>query len=285
VAGAKRPNLERGAERFWAPYPLGVSNAMNVIGIVPAAGKGSRLQPFRYPKELFPIGYTAGACPSGDTFRLRVVCEYSLECLVAARVSQAFVIISDHKYEVVRFFSDGEEHGLHLAYLHQRNANGLPQAIDCAYPWARSAVSALVLPDTIVEPSDSVSRILDYLQESTADAVLGIYPTDHPEDRRVISLHDKCMHRNLLNTWGTAAWTPTFTEFLHDYLKRNAAPMGRELTLAEILVAALAQGLRVDAVPFSEGRFWDIGKNSSLVKARREFDKLTSAVASEMAEE
>lgn len=258
---------------------------MNVIGIIPAAGQGSRLQPFRYPKELFPIGYMPEACSAGETFRLRVVCEYSLECLVSAKVSQAYVVISDQKYEIVRFFSDGKEHKIHLAYLHQRNVNGLPQAIDCAYPWARSAISALVLPDTIVEPSDSVSQILDSLQGSAADVVLGVYPTDHPEDLcpvqydddlRVVSLHDKCARGKLLNTWGTAAWKPPFAEFLHDYVTRVTAPMGRELTLAEILTAALKQGIRVDAAPFSEGKFWDIGKNSSLVKARQEFDKLNS---------
>lgn len=259
---------------------------MKVIGIIPAAGQGSRLQPFRYPKELFPIGYTSKTCSNGETFRLRVVCEYSLECLAAANVSQAYVVISDHKYEIIRFFSDGKEHGINLAYLHQRNVNGLPQAIDCAYPWTRDAISALVLPDTIIEPSDSVSRILHSLQNGTADVVLGVYPTDHPEDlcpvqydenQRVVSLHDKCARNDsLLNTWGTAAWTPTFAEFLHDYVARVTVPAGRELTLAEILTAALKLGIRVDAVPFHQGRFWDIGKNSSLLKARQEFDKLRS---------
>ena len=31
--------------------------AGNVVAIVPAAGKGSRLWPFPCPKELFPVGY------------------------------------------------------------------------------------------------------------------------------------------------------------------------------------------------------------------------------------
>ena len=28
-----------------------------LVGIIPAAGKGTRLSPFPCPKELFPVGY------------------------------------------------------------------------------------------------------------------------------------------------------------------------------------------------------------------------------------
>ena len=30
---------------------------MDFVGLIPAAGRATRLAPFRYPKELLPIGY------------------------------------------------------------------------------------------------------------------------------------------------------------------------------------------------------------------------------------
>lgn len=147
---------------------------VEAVGIIPAAGKGTRFLPFRYPKELFPIGYKN--LDNGD-IQLKVVCQYSLECLSDAAIENAYVIISDYKFEVVRFLSDGRDYGINLAYLHQREVNGLPFAIDCAYRWVRDKISVLVLPDTIVKPRNSVQQILNFLTRSRADIVLGIFPT------------------------------------------------------------------------------------------------------------
>jgi glucose-1-phosphate thymidylyltransferase len=253
---------------------------MDAIGLIPAAGKGNRLHPFRYPKELFPIGYAAGS-PDSD-IRLKVVCEYALDGLAEAGVRRAYVIISDNKCEVLRFLSDGKEYGVELAYLHQREVVGLPTALDCATMWVRGQISALVLPDTIVEPRTAVRDLLLFREESEAEVVLGLFPTNHPEDLcpveydeglRVIALHDKVRGCSIPNTWGLAVWTPAFMSLLHEVL-RTGLPAGRELSLSEVFAHAMASGLRVMALPISGGRFWDIGKNSSLINARCEFERL-----------
>ena len=256
------------------------------VGIVPAAGHGSRLRPFRYPKELFPIGYVRGE--GGADVQLKVVCQYVLDCLVDASIDQAYVVVSDHKLEVIRFLSDGQEYDINLAYLFQKEIKGLPFAIDCAYRWVRDDVSVLVLPDTILEPRDCVRQALDFLYETEADVVLGVFPTSHPEDLcavqfdsqgRVHRLYDKERSHGFMNTWGMAAWSPMFTEFLHRSLQEHAGrpsvPGEGELALADIFSKALESGLKVLAYEVARGKFWDIGKNSSLIKARREFESHT----------
>lgn len=249
------------------------------IGLVPAAGQGSRLRPFRYPKELFPLGYAPHS--GGEPFRLKVVCEYAFECLVAAGVRRALVVISDPKVEILRFLSEGREVGVDLAYLHQRDVVGLPAAIDCAYPWVGDRESLLVLPDTVVEPPEVAAELLDFLRARQADVALAVFPTDHPGDLcpvetdafgRVRALHDKQAPPGLENTWGLAAWTPRFATYLHELLRRPGAPSDRELPLAEVFSAALAEGLEVVALPLARARFWDIGKNSSLLRARQQFE-------------
>lgn len=255
---------------------------MDTIGLIPAAGKGSRLYPFRYPKELFPIGFGLG--PRDSEVRPRAVCEYALDGLSEAGVRRAYVIVSDHKCEVLRFLSDGRDFGVELAYLHQREVVGLPSALDCATSWVKDQVSVLVLPDTVVEPRTAVRDLLHFREERGADVALGLFPTDHPEDLcpvehdanfRVTALYDKTPGCMIRNTWGIVAWSPAFTAVLHDFVNdQGKLPRTRELPLSEVFAHALASGLRVMALPISGGRFWDIGKNSSLIRVRRELEKL-----------
>jgi glucose-1-phosphate thymidylyltransferase len=256
---------------------------VNTIGLIPAAGRATRLLPFRYPKELFPIAYHEPDGSSGET-DVRVVCQDALDCLAAASVTKAFVVIGDHKFEVMRFLSDGREFGLDLAYLHQRDICGLPQAIDCAYPWIGGSNTALVLPDTIIEPRGTIAMLLDALGRSRPDIVLGVFPTDHPGDLcpvdfdeggRVLGLHDKDPSRGIANTWGAAVWTPAFTEYLHCYLADASVRGGRELTLAEVLMSASRDGLVAGAVPVPGGKFVDIGRRSALVEGRKVIEART----------
>jgi glucose-1-phosphate thymidylyltransferase len=256
---------------------------MNAVGIIPAAGNGSRLRPFRYPKELLPLGYEPSTLPGGDGLRIKVVCEYALDSLVEAGVEQAYVVVSDHKCEILRFLSDGREYDIRLAYLHQNEVTGLPFAIDCAYGWIGDRTAVLVLPDAIVEPRDAVRQLLKVRQERGADVVLGVFPTDRPQDlcpvryddqQRVLALYDKDRFGagGLRNTWGMAVWGPSFGEFLHRFLAQAKPLAGRELTLAEVLSAAIDAGMDIRALPLRGGRFWDIGKSSSLIQARMELE-------------
>ncbi len=251
------------------------------VGIIPAAGRATRLRPFRYPKELFPIGYVWEK-DKDRNIELKVVCQYVMECLVAADIAQAYIVMSDHKFEVVRFLADGADYGLNLAYLYQRELLGLPFAIDCAYQWMKDAISVLVLPDTILEPYDCVRQTLNFLYETSADLVLGVFPTDHPEDLcpvqfdtkgKVQKLYDKATSRGLMNTWGLAVWQPRFADFLHEQVRATKLAAEKESILADIFSQAITQGLKVYAFPIPQGKFWDIGKSSSLIKARQEFEK------------
>ena len=51
----------------------------NLIGLMPAAGKGSRLAPFPAPKELFPIGYQDFLIDGIMHRRPKVVSQYLIE--------------------------------------------------------------------------------------------------------------------------------------------------------------------------------------------------------------
>lgn len=251
---------------------------METVGLLPAAGRGTRFLPFRCIKELLRIGYDVVPTDLGD-LRPKLLIQYALNALVMAGVAHAYVIIADDKLEIVKVLSDGSEFNLPIAYLHQREALGLPAALDCAYPWVRGRVAVLALPDSIASPPDSARVILSALNQTDADVVLGVFPTEHPEDLcpvavddagRVVGLFDKQPPQSSMrNTWGVAAWRPSFAEFMHSFLLDALPGRSDEVTLAEIFSAAMENGMTIRARVFENGAYWDIGKSTSFLDAIR----------------
>jgi len=247
------------------------------MAVIPAAGNGMRFLPSRYAKELFPIGYDMLSTTEGG-IRPRLAIQYGLDGLRSAGVRQAYVIISDNKYELIRVLGDGTDYGVLLAFLHQKQARGLPAALDVAYPWLRNCITVMVLPDTIFTPIDAVDVVVSAVRKGDADVVLAVFPTDHPEElcpvafdeqRNAIQFFDKVKGVQLSNTWGLGAWTPHFGDFLHNFLREESPKRTNEITLAEVFSAALNQGISIRCQFFQCGVFYDIGNNSSLIRAIR----------------
>jgi dTDP-glucose pyrophosphorylase len=62
-------------------------------GIIPAAGRGTRIQPLAFSKELLPVGTRQ----DGATERPRAVTEYLIERMIANGVNRVcFVISPEH---------------------------------------------------------------------------------------------------------------------------------------------------------------------------------------------
>lgn len=234
------------------------------IGLVPAAGAGVRLRPFRYPKELLPVALE----PAEDGVRPVLAVEFALRALARAGVRRTLVVVSDPKLDLVRLLGTGEGLGLDVAYVHQGEPLGLAHALARCVPWVGDAPCCLVLPDTAFAPEDAVARVVERLRDG-ADLVLGVFPTDRPEQlgpvdhdgdvvRRVL---DKPERTDLRNTWGVAAWGPAFTRVLAAFAEgRPDRPVG------EAFEEAVRAGLAVRAVPFPDGRYHDLGTTRGLAE-------------------
>jgi glucose-1-phosphate thymidylyltransferase len=74
----------------------------------------------------------------------------------------------------------------------------------------------------------------------------------------------------LYYTWSLAVWRPSFTEFLHEWIKDadGASQLGRELFVGDVFIAAQAAGLRVDAAVVSSLGSLDAGTPETLALAR-----------------
>jgi glucose-1-phosphate thymidylyltransferase len=168
----------------------------------------------------------------------------------------------------------GATFGVNCSYLCQEKQNGMPGALDVAYPWVQDKIVCMGMPDTIVIPNDCFAQLLEVHTKAAADLTLGIFPTDTPQSLapvhtdmasgRVLEVFDKPCTTHYLNTWGIAIWTPVFTELLHEHVNRCAKDSTQELLLSDVFSAAIKQKLRVYSMLFANGQYFDIGTPEGL---------------------
>lgn len=117
-------------------------------GIVPAAGRGSRIQPLAFSKELLPVGSRR----EEGTERPCAVSEYLLERLILGGADKICFVISPGKSDILEYF--GDHHGsAELAYVVQPDASGLCDAVFRAGTVVGNDEDIVVgLPDTVWFP-------------------------------------------------------------------------------------------------------------------------------------
>lgn len=140
-------------------------------GIIPAAGKGSRIQPLAFSKELLPVGERTEA----GEHRPRAVSDYLVERLVIGGATRLCFVISPGKSDILEYYG-GAAYGVPICYCVQPEPLGLCDAIFRAAPVIdpREPV-AVGLPDTIWFPVDA-------LQSLPGDRlVFLLFPVERPQ--------------------------------------------------------------------------------------------------------
>jgi glucose-1-phosphate thymidylyltransferase len=244
-----------------------------LVGLLPAAGKGVRLRPFRSPKELFPLLLRGEA---DDVAIPAPVCSFSIEAMRLAGVDRCLAVISDEKLELVRVLGDGSNLGVNLGYIVQTEARGLTHVVRIARPWLRDADVIFALPDTVLFPRHALAELHTARVAAKADLALGVFPTHEPErlapveiaaDGRVLAIHDKPAVAPAKNTWGVLSWSARFTDFCAEWdADRSAESEG---ILSHAMEAARAAGYPVIARVFEDGVFRDVGTPEGLASTMR----------------
>lgn len=124
-------------------------------GIVPAAGRGTRMQPLAFSKELLPM--VAERADGGE--RPAAVAEHLLERMVLAGVDRICMVIAPGKSDIMEYFG-AEWGGARIAYVVQPSPLGLCDAVFRALPLIHPDQHVVVgLPDTIWQPCDALAAL------------------------------------------------------------------------------------------------------------------------------
>ena len=145
-----------------------------MIGIIPAAGAGQRIQPLGCSKELLPVGSRV----IDGVERPKAVTEYLVERMIAAGASEICMVISGEKTDIVKYFAE-RDYAAEIFYVVQREPNGLCDALFRAEPFARNHDHVLIgLPDTIWFPENAYLCALE--RNRAADVNLVCFPVTDP---------------------------------------------------------------------------------------------------------
>ena len=144
-----------------------------MIGIIPAAGAGERIQPLGCSKELLPVG---SRLIDGHE-RPKAVSEYLVERMIAAGAQQICMVISAEKTDIVKYYAE-REYAAEIFYVVQQKPQGLCDALFRAEPFAKLHQHVLIgLPDTIWFPENAYQPALE-LEQSDFNLVL--FPVANP---------------------------------------------------------------------------------------------------------
>ena len=95
-----------------------MTRASDLLGVILAAGKGTRMLPFseRLPKPILPIG--------GKPLLL-----HQIEALAELGIRDILVVIGHLGYEIVRELGDGSDHDVRIQYVEQEETLGIAHAL------------------------------------------------------------------------------------------------------------------------------------------------------------
>lgn len=247
-----------------------------VIGLIPAAGRGTRLPGRQGSKEVLPL-------PEPLRQRgLEVAAEPLVWGFAQAGIRRALVLLRPGKEDIPRRLGP-RRFGVELIYHEVGETGSVVETLAAAAPSVAGAVVALGFPDVLLRPPNGFDALLRRLEEGRgAVGILGLYPNDRPTRSDVVELAaDAAVRRILVKSsrpapglvWMTAVWRPRLTAFLAAHVARRGprtrgeGGAWRERQPGDVLNAALAAGLRLDAVAFADGASLDIGTPEDLERA------------------
>jgi glucose-1-phosphate thymidylyltransferase len=171
---------------------------MTTWGIIPAAGRGSRMQPLAFSKELLPVG----SHHDNGQERPRAVSEYLVERMIRAGADKLCFVIAPGKTDILEYYGS-RIWGAEIVYVVQQSAGGLCDAVFRALPLIRPDESVLIgLPDTVWSPADGFAQLPDDVLSFL------LFPVDHPELFDAVLTHEDGSVAEILvkQTGASSSW-------------------------------------------------------------------------------
>lgn len=250
---------------------------LEVIGFIPAAGKGKRMRPFLLIKELLPIKYTI---PQTQNSTVSLLFENSMQTFQYGGISSIVCVINKEKDDLRNYilkYSD-ENKGVQIAFVYQNIQSGkygLPYAIQAASHFFKGKTVIMRFPDTVITPPDCLKDVLEFHRQKKADITLGVFSTKNPEklapviigdDDRVIKIEDKPQKPTVANTWNCVIWEESFLVEVLSYIEESGKDCEKELLLSDIIMRCVSKNMRVFAKVVKQGECYDYSSIDDFVQ-------------------
>ena len=250
---------------------LSVENANSVTGLIPAAGRASRLPGLTTSKELLPVPSTGGN-------HAEPAIASSIRFLLECGIVRHQVVLAPAKQDLRDYLGDGRRFGAETRITTIADSHSVPESLDAAHDAIASRAVVLVFPDIMFEPRAEIASLFAEWDPAQADALLALVPSDRGDKVDMVTLDDGGRVVDIAPkpgpgitgwTWVAAAWSPLFTDSLHQFLRSTAFARDREIYVGDVLNAARSEGMNLVGATFARGWAIDIGTPSDYRAAWR----------------
>lgn len=202
-----------------------------MIGIIPAAGKGTRLS-LPFSKELLPLL---------DRDKYFPVIQSSIEAMIGAGINKIIVIVNHTKSDLIKFLGNGSKFNINIFYAIQEEARSLPEALLEAVKIVPNEEIVFLMPDTIISPDNFLRKFLDEM-DTKFIINLGCLKTKSPHKFAMVSevhsvvdfMEEKNPKSKLSWMWGFWHWKPEFSNHLINYDYYQNQNDFKEITLSHV---------------------------------------------------
>jgi len=245
------------------------------VGLVPAAGEGTRMYPFSraVPKEMYPI---LG----------KPVIEHCIENLKEGGINRIFLIVGHQKGALMDYVGDGSFYGVKVAYIYQLKRRGLGHAILQAEKWIKEPFVTL-LGDSFIEPKKEIQTMMGLHMTERPLATVLLFKVNAPLGYGIAKLKslennsgliEKLVEKPSLkeaeefkinNEYYALCGAYIFEPKIFDFIKRTKPGKKREIQITDSIQLALEEGEKVYGV-ILKGKYLDIGKWNTIFKTEKQ---------------
>lgn len=244
-----------------------------MVGLIPAAGGGTRLLPFSkaIPKEMYPILGKAAI-------------EHCIENMKLGGITKIFLIVGHQKGALIDYMGNGSHFGVDIAYIYQQERKGLGHAILQARQWIDKPF-VVILGDSFIEPKEELVQVIDHHKRTEAVATMLVFEVERPEGYGIVKVTgnrvedlvekpslDQAQSLKSEGKFLASTGVYSFSPKIFDYLDRTPAGVNQEVQITDAIRLAVKAGENVQAVVL-KGRYLDIGKWKTVLSVEKEFSK------------
>jgi len=246
-----------------------------IVGLIPAAGEGTRLYPFSraVPKEIYPL---LG----------KPVIEHAVENLCMGGIHKIFLIVGYQKGALMDYLGDGSQFDVSIAYIFQLQRRGLGHAIFQAKQWIDTSFVTL-LGDSFVEPKSEVVRLIELHKKKNPLATVLLFAVKDPTNYGIAKMNEiqgrsgiieamvekptleEAHNYQVGDNYHALCGFYVFEPEIFDYIEKTPPGTKNELQITDALQLAIKSGETVCG-HILNGKYLDIGKWHTVLQAEKE---------------
>jgi len=239
-------------------------------GLIPAAGKGTRLEPITLaiPKELLMVGDKA-------------VIEHVIDSMKLVGITDITIVVGWRKHAILDYLGSGERIGVKLTYVVQDRRDGLAKAVASGEHIIGKESFLVVLGDNFFYPKTFLQDIIDFHNKVSSDATIGVAEVENPtrhgmikpgENNKIADIIEKPPREKSPSNLGCMG-VYVFEPIIFDAIKRTKPGLNGEYQLTDSIKILIEDGCKVFYRKI-EGKHIDVGTIEDFKKANLFFSSL-----------